>query len=56
MSYTMSIDVAGPLPMFTRQDTGATPTSYAVPTWSACNGIFEAIAFLSSDGPLCQEA
>jgi len=29
-------------------DTGGTPTSYPVPTWSACKGIFEAIAFLSS--------
>jgi CRISPR-associated protein Cas5d len=48
MTYPISIEVAGPLAMFTRPDTGGTPTSYPVPTWSACKGIFEAIAFLSS--------
>jgi CRISPR-associated protein Cas5d len=46
--YPINIEVAGPLAMFTRPDTGGTPTSYPVPTWSACKGIFEAIAFLSS--------
>jgi CRISPR-associated protein Cas5d len=48
MSYPICIEVAGPLAMFTRPDTGGTPTSYPAPTWSACKGIFEAIAFLSS--------
>ncbi len=33
--------------MFARPDTGGTPTSYPVPTWSACKGIFEAIAMLA---------
>lgn len=47
--YLMCIEVAGPLAMFTRPDTGGTPTSYPVPTWSSCKGIFEAIA-LFSDG------
>jgi CRISPR-associated protein Cas5d len=55
MIYPVSIEVAGPLAMFTRPDTGGTPTSYPVPTLSACKGIFEAIAFLSSGDPLCQE-
>jgi len=46
-SYAVQIEVAGPLAMFTRPDTGGTPTSYPVPTWSACKGIFESIAFLA---------
>ena len=40
--------------MFARPDTGGTPTSYPVPTWSACKGIFESIAMLSSgDAWIC---
>lgn len=46
--YGVSIEVAGPLAMFARPDTGGTPTSYPAPTWSAAKGILEAIAFLSS--------
>ncbi len=45
--YRVCIEVAGPLAMFTRPDTGGTPTSYPVPTWSACKGLFEAIALLA---------
>lgn len=43
--YEVSLEVAGPLAMFARPDTGATPTSYPVPTWSATKGLFESIAF-----------
>lgn len=32
--------------MFARPDTGAAPTSYPAPTWSAAKGILESIAFL----------
>lgn len=39
------MEIAGPLAMFTRPDTGGTPTSYPVPTWSAAKAIFESIAF-----------
>jgi CRISPR-associated protein Cas5d len=46
--YNVQIEVAGPLAMFARPDTGGTPTSYPAPTWSACKGIFEAIAMLRS--------
>lgn len=46
--YPVSIEVAGPLAMFARPDTGGTPTSYPAPTWSAAKGILESIAFLSS--------
>ncbi len=45
--YEVAFEVAGPLAMFTRPDTGGTPTSYPIPTWSAAKGMFESIAFLS---------
>jgi CRISPR-associated protein Cas5d len=46
MEYTVCFEVAGPLAMFARPDTGGTPTSYPAPTWSAAKGLFESIAFL----------
>jgi CRISPR-associated protein Cas5d len=42
------LEVAGPAAMFTRPDTGATPISYPVPTYSAAKGMFEAVARLRS--------
>ena len=45
--YEISMEIAGPFAMWSRPDTGATPTSYPVPTWSAVKGIFESIAFFS---------
>ncbi len=45
--YSVQVEVGGPLAMFARPDTGATPTSYPVPTWSAAKGIFESIAFFT---------
>jgi len=45
--YTVSIELAGPLAMFSRPDTGGTPTSYPAPTWSSAKGIFESIAMLA---------
>lgn len=47
VAYPVQIEVAGPLAMFARPDTGVTPTSYPVPSWSACKGLFESIAMLS---------
>jgi len=41
--YTVSLEISGPAAMFTRPDTGATPISYPVPTWSAAKGMFEAV-------------
>lgn len=41
---SLSLEVAGPLAIFTRVDTGGTPTSYPAPTWSAAKGLFDAIA------------
>lgn len=46
VTYSVSLEVAGPLAMFARPDTGGTPTSYPAPTWSIAKGILEAIAYL----------
>ncbi len=43
--YTIEMEISGPFAMWSRPDTGATPTSYPIPTWSATKGIFESIAF-----------
>jgi CRISPR-associated protein Cas5d len=45
--YQVGFEVAGAAAMFARPDTGGTPTSYPVPTWSAAKGLFESIAFLA---------
>lgn len=42
--YSVSLEIAGPAAMFTRPDTGSTPISYPVPTFSAAKGMFEAVA------------
>lgn len=47
-NYLVQMEIAGPLALFARPDTGATPTSYPVPTWSATKGMFESIARLPS--------
>jgi CRISPR-associated protein Cas5d len=46
-TFSVQMEVAGPLAMFTRPDTGGTPTSYPLPTFSAAKGLFESIAFFS---------
>jgi CRISPR-associated Cas5-like protein len=38
---TIAFEIAGPAAMFARPDTGSTPTSYPVPTFSAAIGMFE---------------
>jgi len=45
--YEISMEISGPFAMWSRPDTGATPTSYPVPTWSAAKGIFESVAFFN---------
>ena len=45
--YPVSFEIAGPAAMFVRPDTGGTPTSYPVPTWSSAKGLFESIAFFA---------
>jgi CRISPR-associated protein Cas5d len=41
--YQICFEIAGPAAMFTRPDTGSTPISYPVPTFSAAKGMFEAV-------------
>ena len=47
-SYPISLEISGPTAMWTRPDTGDSPVSYPVPTWSAAKGIFESIARIES--------
>jgi CRISPR-associated protein Cas5d len=44
--YSVSLEVSGKTAIFTRPDTGSSPISYPVPTYSALRGIFEAILLL----------
>ena len=46
--YKVQMEVEGPLAIFTRPDTGDTPCSYPVPTWSAAKGMFEAVIRIKS--------
>jgi CRISPR-associated protein Cas5d len=46
--YEVQFEIEGPAAMFTRPDTGGTPTSYPAPTWSASKGLFESIAFFAN--------
>ena len=46
-AYGVCLEISGPLAMFARPDTGAAPTSYPAPTWSAAKGILETIAFFN---------
>lgn len=41
--YEVQFEIEGPAAMFARPDTGSTPISYPVPTFSAAKGIFEAV-------------
>jgi len=41
--YFVKLEIAGPAAMFTRPDSGATPISYPIPTFSAAKGMFEAV-------------
>lgn len=47
-NYSVGLEVSGPLAMYARPDTGASPTSYPAPTWSAAKGLLETIAFHAS--------
>lgn len=40
-AYPVSMEIAGPTAMWTRPDTGDSPCSYPVPTYSAVKAIFE---------------
>ena len=44
--YTVNFEISGPMAIFVRPDSGSTPVSYPVPTWSATKGMFEAVAMM----------
>lgn len=44
--YAVQLEIAGRAAMFARPDTGATPTSYPLPTFSACKAMLECVALL----------
>jgi CRISPR-associated protein Cas5d len=46
--YNICMEVSGNTAMWTRPDTGDSPVSYPVPTYSAAKGIFEAILWLET--------
>ncbi len=46
--YPIQLEVAGPFAMFSRPDSGGTPTSYPLPTQSSAKGLLESIARMSS--------
>src|SRR6201993_4571613 len=47
-TYSVKLEIAGPMAMFTRPDTGGAFVSYPAPTYSAIKGIFESIARLKT--------
>lgn len=44
-TYEINLEISGPVAMWTRGDTGDSPVSYPVPTYSAVKGIFESVLF-----------
>lgn len=44
--YEISFEIAGPMAMFMRPDTGSTPGSYPIPTGSAIKAMAESIALV----------
>jgi len=46
--YPVELEIAGPFAMFSRPDSGGTPSSYPIPTQSAAKGLFESIARLAT--------
>ncbi len=46
--YEVCLEISGPTAMWTRPDSGDSPTSYPVPTRCAVKGIFESVLWLRS--------
>jgi len=46
--YPIKLEIAAPFAMFSRPDSGGTPSSYPIPTQSAAKGLLESIARLAS--------
>ena len=46
--YPLQLEISGPTAMWTRPDSGDSPTSYPAPTFQAAKQIFESILWLRS--------
>lgn len=46
--YLVSFEIAGPMAIFTRPDSGATFVSYPAPTFSSLRGMFDCVAWLKT--------
>ena len=46
--YAIALEISGPTAMWTRPDTGDSPVSYPVPTYSAAKAIFESVLWLKN--------
>ena len=46
-SYSVQLEISGPIAIYARPDTGGSPTSYPAPPWSAAKGILESVALFS---------
>lgn len=46
--YSISMEVSGPTAMWTRPDTGDSPVSYPMPTFSAAKGLFESVVMIET--------
>jgi len=46
--YPIQMEVSGPTAMWTRPDTGDSPVSYPLPTFSAAKGLFESVVRLEN--------
>ena len=47
-TYSIQMEVSGPTAMWTRPDTGDSPVSYPLPTFSAAKGLFEGIVMIGT--------
>ena len=46
--YFIQVEISGPTAMWTRPDTGDSPVSYPLPTFSAAKGVFESVVRLEN--------
>lgn len=46
--YFIQVEISGPTAMWTRPDTGDSPVSYPLPTFSAAKGLFESVVRLEN--------
>lgn len=47
-TYAIQMEVSGPTAMWTRPDTGDSPVSYPLPTYSAAKGLFEGVVMIET--------